>query len=59
MFKKGIDFKTHLSKLGRRINNLIDDFLGTMVNNLYTNKFIFNIHIKIAYNPTTRALVIF
>ncbi|KAL0448515.1 UNVERIFIED_CONTAM: movement protein [Sesamum latifolium] len=49
-FKEGIDSEIHLSLMDRRINNLRDGRLGTMIGNLYAGKFIFDIHLRIAYN---------
>ncbi|KAL0442214.1 UNVERIFIED_CONTAM: movement protein [Sesamum radiatum] len=49
-FKKGIDSEIHLSIMDRRINNLIDGCLGTMIGNLYAGKLMFDIHPRIAYN---------
>ncbi|KAL2235880.1 UNVERIFIED_CONTAM: movement protein [Sesamum indicum] len=49
-FKEGIDSKIHLSIMDRRINNLRDGCLGTMIENLYAGKLIFDIHPRIAYN---------
>ncbi|KAK4388177.1 movement protein [Sesamum angolense] len=49
-FKEGIDSEIHLSIMDRRINNLRDDCLGTMIGNLYARKLIFDIHPRIAYN---------
>ncbi|KAL0319864.1 UNVERIFIED_CONTAM: movement protein [Sesamum radiatum] len=49
-FKEGIDSKIYLSIMDRRINNLRDDCLGTMIGNLYARKLMFDIHPRIAYN---------
>ncbi|KAL0408160.1 UNVERIFIED_CONTAM: movement protein [Sesamum radiatum] len=49
-FKEGIDFEIHLSIMDRRINNLRDGCLGTMIGNLYAGKQMFDIHPRIAYN---------
>ncbi|KAL0309388.1 UNVERIFIED_CONTAM: putative enzymatic polyprotein [Sesamum radiatum] len=49
-FKEGIDSEIHLSIMDRRINNLRDGCLGTMIGNLYAGKLMFDIHPKIAYN---------
>ncbi|KAL2226345.1 UNVERIFIED_CONTAM: movement protein [Sesamum indicum] len=49
-FKEGIDSEIHLSIMDRRINNLRDDCLGTMIGNLYAGKLMFDIHPRIAYN---------
>ncbi|KAL0416619.1 UNVERIFIED_CONTAM: movement protein [Sesamum latifolium] len=49
-FKEGIDYKIHLSIMDRRINNLRDGCLGTMIENLYAGKRMFDIHPRIAYN---------
>ncbi|KAL0298032.1 UNVERIFIED_CONTAM: hypothetical protein Scaly_3074900 [Sesamum calycinum] len=49
-FKEGIDFEIHLSIMDRRINNLRDACLGTMIGNLYAGKLMFDIHPRIAYN---------
>ncbi|KAL0445084.1 UNVERIFIED_CONTAM: movement protein, partial [Sesamum latifolium] len=49
-FKEGIDSKIHLLIMDRRINNLRDGCLGTMIENLYAGKLIFDIHPRIAYN---------
>ncbi|KAL0356163.1 UNVERIFIED_CONTAM: movement protein [Sesamum radiatum] len=49
-FKEGIDSEIHLSIMDRRINNLRDSCLGTMIGNLYAGKLIFDIHPRIAYN---------
>ncbi|KAL0378706.1 UNVERIFIED_CONTAM: movement protein [Sesamum radiatum] len=49
-FKEGIDSEIHLSIMDRRINNLRDCCLGTMIGNLYTGKLMFDIHPRIAYN---------
>ncbi|KAL0361278.1 UNVERIFIED_CONTAM: movement protein [Sesamum radiatum] len=49
-FKEGIDFEIHLSIMDRRINNLRDGCLGTMIENLYVGKLMFEIHPRIAYN---------
>ncbi|KAL0434891.1 UNVERIFIED_CONTAM: Enzymatic polyprotein [Sesamum radiatum] len=49
-FKKGIDSEIHLSIMDRRINNLRDGCLGTMIGNLYAGKLMFDIHPRIAYN---------
>ncbi|KAL0440119.1 UNVERIFIED_CONTAM: putative enzymatic polyprotein [Sesamum latifolium] len=49
-FKEGIDSKIHISIMDRRINNLRDGCLGTMIGNLYAGKLMFDIHPKIAYN---------
>ncbi|KAK4383735.1 putative enzymatic polyprotein [Sesamum angolense] len=49
-FKEGIDSEIHLSIMDRRINNLRDGCLGTMIGNLYAGKLMFDIHSRIAYN---------
>ncbi|KAL0394739.1 UNVERIFIED_CONTAM: movement protein [Sesamum latifolium] len=49
-FKEGIDSEIHLSIIDRRINNLRDSCLGTMIENLYAGKLMFDIHPRIAYN---------
>ncbi|KAL0445173.1 UNVERIFIED_CONTAM: movement protein [Sesamum latifolium] len=49
-FKEEIDSEIYLSIMDRRINNLRDDCLGTMIGNLYAGKLMFDIHPKIAYN---------
>ena len=49
-FKEGIDSELHLSVTDRRINNLRDGLLGTMVGNLYAGKLMFDIHPRISYN---------
>ncbi|KAL2235766.1 UNVERIFIED_CONTAM: putative enzymatic polyprotein [Sesamum indicum] len=49
-FKEGIDSEMHLSIMDRRINNLRDGCLGTMIDNLYAGKLMFDIHPRIAYN---------
>ncbi|KAL0437571.1 UNVERIFIED_CONTAM: movement protein [Sesamum radiatum] len=49
-FKEGIDFEIYLSIMDRRINNLRDGCLGTMIGILYAGKLMFNIHPRIAYN---------
>ncbi|KAL0458132.1 UNVERIFIED_CONTAM: movement protein [Sesamum latifolium] len=49
-FKKGIDSEIHLSIMDRRINNLRDGCLGTMIGNLYAGKLMFDIHPRITYN---------
>ncbi|KAL0298597.1 UNVERIFIED_CONTAM: movement protein [Sesamum radiatum] len=49
-FKEGIDSEMHLSIMDRRINNLRDGCLGTMIGNLYAGKLMFDIHPRIAYN---------
>ncbi|KAL0415912.1 UNVERIFIED_CONTAM: movement protein [Sesamum latifolium] len=49
-FKKGINSEIHLSIMNRRINNLRDGCLGTMICNLYAGKLMFDIHSRIAYN---------
>ncbi|KAL0298866.1 UNVERIFIED_CONTAM: movement protein [Sesamum radiatum] len=49
-FKEGIDLEIHLSIMDRRINNLRDGCLGTMIGNLYAGKLMFDIHPRIAYN---------
>ncbi|KAL0435411.1 UNVERIFIED_CONTAM: putative enzymatic polyprotein [Sesamum radiatum] len=49
-FKEGIDSEIHLSIMDRRINNLRDGCLGTMIGNLYVGKLMFDIHPRIAYN---------
>ncbi|KAK4389900.1 movement protein [Sesamum angolense] len=49
-FKEGIDSEIHLSIMDRRINNLRDGCLGTMIGNLYAGKMMFDIHPRIAYN---------
>ncbi|KAL0415713.1 UNVERIFIED_CONTAM: movement protein [Sesamum latifolium] len=50
IFKEGIDSEIHLSIMDRRINNLRDGYLGTMIGNLYAGKLMFDIHPRIAYN---------
>ncbi|KAL0449643.1 UNVERIFIED_CONTAM: movement protein [Sesamum latifolium] len=49
-FKEKIDSEIHLSIMDRRINNLRDGCLGTMIGNLYAGKLMFDIHPRIAYN---------
>ncbi|KAK4382551.1 movement protein [Sesamum angolense] len=49
-FKEGIDSEIHLSIMDRKINNLRDGCLGTMIGNLYAGKLMFDIHPRIAYN---------
>ncbi|KAK4384442.1 movement protein [Sesamum angolense] len=49
-FKEGIDSEIHLSIMDKRINNLRDGCLGTMIGNLYAGKLMFDIHPRIAYN---------
>ncbi|KAK4381653.1 movement protein [Sesamum angolense] len=49
-FKERIDSEIHLSIMDRRINNLRDGCLGTMIGNLYAGKLMFDIHPRIAYN---------
>ncbi|KAL0453757.1 UNVERIFIED_CONTAM: movement protein [Sesamum latifolium] len=49
-FKEGIDSEIHLSIMDRRINNLRDGCLRTMIGNLYVGKLMFDIHPRIAYN---------
>ncbi|KAL0414238.1 UNVERIFIED_CONTAM: movement protein [Sesamum radiatum] len=49
-FKEGIDSEIHLSIMDRRINNLRDGCLGTIIENLYAGKLMFDIHPRIAYN---------
>ncbi|KAL2226502.1 UNVERIFIED_CONTAM: movement protein [Sesamum indicum] len=49
-FKEGIDSEIHLSIMDRRINNLRDGCLGTMIGNLYAGKLMFDVHPRIAYN---------
>ncbi|KAL2228763.1 UNVERIFIED_CONTAM: movement protein [Sesamum indicum] len=49
-FKEGIDSEIHLSIIDRRINNLRDGYLGTMIGNLYAGKLMFDIHPRIPYN---------
>ncbi|KAL0333995.1 UNVERIFIED_CONTAM: movement protein [Sesamum angustifolium] len=49
-FKEGIDSEIYLSIMDRRINNLRDGCLGTMIGNLYAGKLMFDIHPRIAYN---------
>ncbi|KAL0434732.1 UNVERIFIED_CONTAM: movement protein [Sesamum radiatum] len=49
-FKEGIDSEMHLSIMDRRINNLRDGCRGTMIDNLYAEKLMFDIHPRIAYN---------
>ncbi|KAL0283728.1 UNVERIFIED_CONTAM: movement protein [Sesamum radiatum] len=49
-FKEGIDSEINLSIMDRRINNLRDGCLGTMIGNLYAGKLMFDIHPRIAYN---------
>ncbi|KAL2250180.1 UNVERIFIED_CONTAM: movement protein [Sesamum indicum] len=49
-FKEGIDSEIHLSIMDRRINNLRDSCLGTMIGNLYAGKLMFDIHPRYAYN---------
>ncbi|KAL0292477.1 UNVERIFIED_CONTAM: movement protein [Sesamum calycinum] len=51
-FKEGIDSEIHLSIMDRRINNLRDGCLGTMIGNLYAGKLMFDIHPRITYNLT-------
>ncbi|KAL0446320.1 UNVERIFIED_CONTAM: movement protein [Sesamum latifolium] len=48
--KEEIDSEIHLSIMDRRINNLRDGCLGTMIGNLYAGKLMFDIHPRIAYN---------
>ncbi|KAL0440303.1 UNVERIFIED_CONTAM: movement protein [Sesamum latifolium] len=48
--KEGIDSEIHLSIMDRRINNLRDGCLGTVIGNLYAGKLMFDIHPRIAYN---------
>ncbi|KAL0452937.1 UNVERIFIED_CONTAM: movement protein [Sesamum latifolium] len=50
-FKEGIDSEIDLSIMDRRINNLRDSCLETMIGNLYARKLTFDIHPRIAYNP--------
>ncbi|KAK4409271.1 movement protein [Sesamum angolense] len=49
-FKEGIGSEIHLSIMDRRINNLRDGCLETMIGNLYAGKLMFDIHPRIAYN---------
>ncbi|KAK4402399.1 movement protein [Sesamum angolense] len=49
-FKEGIDLEIDMSIMDRRINNLRDGCLGTMIGNLYTGKLMFDIHPRITYN---------
>ncbi|KAK4407713.1 putative enzymatic polyprotein [Sesamum angolense] len=49
-FKEGIDSEIHLSIMDKRINNLRDGCLGTMIGNLYAGKLMFDTHPRIAYN---------
>ncbi|KAL0451312.1 UNVERIFIED_CONTAM: movement protein [Sesamum latifolium] len=49
-FKEGIDSEIHLSIMDKRINNLRDGYLGTMIENLYAGKLMLDIHPRIAYN---------
>ncbi|KAL0462848.1 UNVERIFIED_CONTAM: movement protein [Sesamum latifolium] len=49
-FKEIIDSEIHSSIMDRRINNLRDGCLGTMIENLYAGKLMFDIHPRIAYN---------
>ncbi|KAL0309061.1 UNVERIFIED_CONTAM: movement protein [Sesamum radiatum] len=49
-FKEGIDSEIHLSIMDRRINNLTDGCLRTMIGNLYAGKLMFDIHPRITYN---------
>ncbi|KAL0409474.1 UNVERIFIED_CONTAM: movement protein [Sesamum radiatum] len=49
-FKEEIGSEIHLSIIDRRINNLRDGCLGTMIGNLYAGKLMFDIHPRIAYN---------
>ncbi|KAL2243554.1 UNVERIFIED_CONTAM: movement protein [Sesamum indicum] len=49
-FKEGMDSKMHLSIMDRRIINLRDGCLGTMIGNFYAGKLMFDIHPRIAYN---------
>ncbi|KAL0293612.1 UNVERIFIED_CONTAM: movement protein [Sesamum angustifolium] len=49
-FKEGIDSEIPLSIMDRRINNVRDGCLGTMIGNLYAGKLMFDIHHRIAYN---------
>ncbi|KAL0361170.1 UNVERIFIED_CONTAM: movement protein [Sesamum radiatum] len=49
-FKEEIDSEIHLSIMDRRINNLRDGCLGTMIGNLYAGKLMFDIHPRIAYD---------
>ncbi|KAL0406047.1 UNVERIFIED_CONTAM: movement protein [Sesamum latifolium] len=48
--REGIDSEIHLSIMDRRINNLRDGCVGTMIENLYAGKLMFDIHPRIAYN---------
>ena len=48
-FKERIDSKIHLSIMDRRINNLRDGCLGTMIGNLLVGIVMFDIHPRIAY----------
>ncbi|KAL0340063.1 UNVERIFIED_CONTAM: movement protein [Sesamum radiatum] len=48
--KEGIDSEIYLSIIDKRINNLRDGCLGTMIGNLYVGKLMFDIHPRIAYN---------
>ncbi|KAL0446144.1 UNVERIFIED_CONTAM: movement protein [Sesamum latifolium] len=49
-FKEGIDSEIHLSIMDRRIKNLRDGCLGTMIGNQYAGKLMFDIHSRIEYN---------
>ncbi|KAK4394479.1 movement protein [Sesamum angolense] len=49
-FKEGIDSEIHLLIMDRRINNLRDGCLGSMIGNLYAGKLMFDSHPRIAYN---------
>ncbi|KAL0355867.1 UNVERIFIED_CONTAM: movement protein [Sesamum radiatum] len=48
--KEEIDSEIHLSIMYRRINNLRNGCLGTMIENLYAGKLMFDIHPRITYN---------
>ncbi|KAL0434675.1 UNVERIFIED_CONTAM: movement protein [Sesamum radiatum] len=50
IFKEGINSAIHLSIMDRRINNLRDGCLRSMIGNLYAGKLMFDIHPRIAYN---------
>ncbi|KAL0456504.1 UNVERIFIED_CONTAM: movement protein [Sesamum latifolium] len=47
-FKEGLDSEIHLSIMDRRINNLRDGCHGTMIENLYAEKLMFDIHPRYA-----------
>ncbi|KAL0320324.1 UNVERIFIED_CONTAM: movement protein [Sesamum radiatum] len=49
-FNEGIDSEIHLSIMNRRINNLRNGCLGTMIGHLYAWTLMFDIHPRIAYN---------